>query len=164
MDKMLYLIRHAKSSWETGLPDIERPLNDRGLRDAPMMARLLAGRGMRPDLLISSPAARARATRAFFAEAFSMPAERLWDDKRLYLAEIEDILDVVREVLEEYRTIMLFGHNPGFTYFSNLFRKGARIDNLPTCGIVEIAVKGAWADFDRRSGQVTGDFYPKMFK
>ncbi|HHB79643.1 MAG TPA: hypothetical protein ENK85_10470 [Saprospiraceae bacterium] len=163
--KTLYLIRHAKSSWETGQPDFDRPLNPRGLRDAPRMAAYLKQKGVRPDLLITSSAARAKLTSQFFAQALDIPKSMQWETKELYHASMLEILDVVCAVPDEYDTILLFGHNPGFTYFANEFWGENWIDNLPTCGVVEIAGEvSSWTMFTGSTARVVGHYFPKEIK
>lgn len=163
--KKIYLIRHAKSSWESGKSDFDRPLNPRGLRDAPMMAELLKTKGVKPDLLITSSAERAKLTAQFFAQALEIPTDIQWESNELYHASMLEILNIVASVPDEYETIILFGHNPGFTYFANEFWGDDWIDNLPTCGVVEIVgdVK-SWNMFTGATAKVVGHYFPKMYK
>ncbi|RMD75414.1 MAG: hypothetical protein D6818_01735, partial [Bacteroidetes bacterium] len=111
--KHLYLIRHAKSSWDyPELRDIERSLNKRGRRDAPFMASLLHGKGVRPDLLLSSPATRAYSTAVYFAEALGYPVEQIRVEPVIYHGGEDDILALVRGLDDQLGTVLLFGHNP----------------------------------------------------
>jgi len=165
MMKRIFVVRHAKSSWETGKSDFERPLNPRGLRDAPKMAAYLKAKGAKPDLLITSSAVRAKTTAAFFAEALGIPEDLQWEAESLYHAAMLEVLDLVCSIPDEYDTIMLFGHNPGFTYFANEFWGENWIDNLPTCGVVEIEgdVK-SWTMFTGETAKVVGHYFPKMLR
>ena len=164
MGKRLYLIRHAKSSWsDSSLRDIDRPLNKRGLRDAPFMAKLLRGKGARPDALVSSPARRAYATARFFAEAFAVPADAVHQRERLYEASWYDVQAVVRDFAPAWTSVCLFGHNPTFTAVANQFYDDY-LPNLPTCGIVRIDLAiDDWSGFDARSGRVKDIHYPKEY-
>ena len=136
--KTLTLVRHAKSSWnDPGLADRDRPLNGRGEHDAPMMGGRLTEHDLRPSLLISSPAVRAWTTARIIAAEIGYPREFLQRDERLYLASPSDIIDVLAEQDESFNSIMLFGHNPGFTEFSNRLVPGLTT-NVPTCGIVSV--------------------------
>ena len=136
--KTLTLLRHAKSSWkDTSLADSERPLNKRGERDAPEMGARLSRSGVRPSLIISSPAVRAWTTAKIVAEAISYPREFLQRDGRLYLAGVRTIIDVVGEQDLGFNSIMIVGHNPGFTDFANYLVPGLT-PNVPTCGIVSV--------------------------
>lgn len=134
--RRLTLVRHAKS--DLGLPgqqDWDRVLNRRGQQDAPEMARRLRERKLRPDLILSSPAVRALSTASIMARELKVPAERIAQDERLYLADAKTLLAVVRELGRDAQHLMLFAHNPGITDCANQLSTGDRIDNLPTCGV-----------------------------
>lgn len=162
--KTVYIIRHAKSSWsDSSLKDIERPLNKRGYRDAPFMANLLSGKGVKPDRLISSPANRAYTTATYFAEAFHISKPSIDIRKTIYEAYPEDILDLVEHLANEWQTVCIFGHNPTFTSFANLFTNNY-IANVPTCGIVRIdADVERWEQFSVDTAKVTEFHYPKQY-
>jgi len=133
--KTLYLIRHAKSSWDfPDLTDEERPLNKRGKRDAPDMGQRLAEKGLFPDLMLSSPANRALTTCKVIADKLGYPEEAIETDERIYLANTHELLSIVRGIDNTWNTIYLFGHNPGFTDFANALT-GSTILNVPTCGV-----------------------------
>ena len=118
--KTLTLVRHAKSSWKhRGLSDRERPLNKRGKRDAPVMGKRVAKTGLRPSQIISSPAVRAWVTAKAFAKALNYPIEFLQREDGLYLASLDNLLDVVATQDTGFNSLMLFGHNPGLTDFAN---------------------------------------------
>lgn len=111
--KTLLVLRHAKSSWvEAGLSDFERPLNERGRRDAPRMGRLLRKRALRPDLILCSPAERTRQTAALLTSAAGLDAEPRYDE-RIYEASAGRLIDVLSEVEAEAESVLLVGHNPG---------------------------------------------------
>ncbi|WP_406328288.1 SixA phosphatase family protein [Streptomyces sp. NBC_00203] len=110
--RRLVVLRHAKSAWPTGVPDHERPLAPRGRRDAPAAGRALAEADCLPDLALCSTAVRARQTWELAAEQWGTPPPvRL--DERLYGADVPELLDAVREVPDQVRTLLLIGHNPG---------------------------------------------------
>ncbi|MBX2967599.1 MAG: histidine phosphatase family protein [Cyclobacteriaceae bacterium] len=134
--KTLILIRHAKSSWANlDLSDFDRPLNERGLGDAPRMGKRFKEKSITPDCLITSPANRAYTTCKLFAEAINFLQQRIKTEKGLYHADEEAILEIVKNLKEPDNVIILFGHNPGFTDFANRLMN-IRIDNVPTCGVV----------------------------
>ncbi|MFD9432276.1 SixA phosphatase family protein [Streptomyces sp. NPDC060002] len=110
--RRLVVLRHAKSAWPQGVPDHERPLAPRGLRDAPAAGRALAGAGRVPDLALCSTAARARRTWELAAAEWGAPAPVRFDP-RLYGADVPGILEVVHETPAEVGTLLLVGHNPG---------------------------------------------------
>jgi phosphohistidine phosphatase len=118
------------------LRDFDRPLNKRGLNDAPRMGKLLKERGVHPDLMVSSPAVRALATCRALATALGYPEDKIKVDKRLYHAAEDKLLTVIKECkVEDPGVIVVVGHNPGLTEFANRLLDEA-IDNVPTCGIV----------------------------
>jgi len=162
--KIVYLIRHAKSSWENpALTDFQRPLNPRGLRDAPFMAKLLRDKGVEPDLLVSSPANRALTTATFFADAFGVKPEEIVRKADIYEAYPSDILQIIAELPTESAVVLLFGHNPTFTSIANHFTPDEFIDNIPTCGIVKIeAATDDWKTFGS-TGKATAFHFPKQF-
>lgn len=160
--KALILIRHAKSSWKDAtLADRERPLNRRGERDAPEMGRRLAARGDTPDLIVSSPAARALATATKIAAAVGYPLTKIVEDERIYGAAPSDLLEVIRSLDDAAERVFLVGHNPGLTDLVNGLSED-RIDNVPTGGVVEFRVAARrWADFGPGSVERLRFDYPK---
>ena len=110
--RTLWLLRHAKSAWDTGEPDHERPLNDRGVRDAGAAGRLFAEQGWRPDLVLCSSAVRTRQTWQR-AEAAGATAGKLRIEPRIYEASATDLLSLVREIDDAVSGLLLVGHSPG---------------------------------------------------
>lgn len=160
--KTLTILRHAKSSWkDTGLSDHDRPLNKRGERDAPIMASRIQQAGIRPSLILSSPAVRAWTTAKLVAKNISYPIEFLQRDERLYNAGVRRIIDVLTEQDIGFSSIMIVGHNPGFTDFANYLVPGLT-HNIPTCGVVSVTVDSDdWnLKADKNAELVTYD-YPK---
>lgn len=159
--KTLFLIRHAKSSWDNAaLPDKERPLNDRGRRDAPKMGERLAKRDVKPDLILSSPAVRALSTAEIIAEKLNYRRKDIVVTERLYAAEVDDLLDVIRQLGDELKCVMLFGHNPEFTELAH--RLSGEIAHMPTCAIAEFTFDAkSWSGIDSiKPAQILLD-YPK---
>jgi phosphohistidine phosphatase len=163
--KTVFLIRHAKSDWsDASLRDIDRPLNKRGIKDAPFMAKLLKSKGVAPDRLISSPAVRAVSTAVFFAEAFGVDKDDILIEEGIYEAGSSDIIRIIRRLPDEWDTILLFGHNPTFTTVANLFYQNL-ISNLPTCGIVRIDAEiDSWKDFDEQGARLNEIYFPKQYR
>lgn len=151
--KVLILIRHAKSSWKNpGLPDRLRPLNKRGKRDAPVMGERLAERGVEVDRVISSPATRALATAEFITEEIGHPWDEIIVDERLYHTDSFEMLEVIQGLDDYLDCVMCFGHNPGLTDLVNHLSP-YYIDNVPTCGVVELR-------FDVDTWALVGEFEP----
>jgi phosphohistidine phosphatase len=164
--KTLYIIRHAKSSWDDpDLSDFERPLNKRGKKDAPNMARRLKEKRVTPDVMISSPATRAFETCKEFAKILGFDSDHIKSDRRLYHANEDQLLTVIRELKDRKRDdeeiVLLFGHNPGLTEFANMLLNGY-IDSIPTCGIVKATLNiNRWQDANFGCGQIDFFDYPK---
>jgi phosphohistidine phosphatase len=164
--KKLYLIRHAKSSWDKPeMDDFDRPLNDRGKKDAPRMGKRLKEKDLTPDVMISSPATRALDTCRAIAQVLGYPHEKIIIDRRLYHASEDQLLKVVQELKDrpkdEEEIVLLFGHNPGLTDFANELLN-QNIDNIPTCGIVtaKLNIKN-WKDAAFGCGKMEFFDFPK---
>jgi phosphohistidine phosphatase len=160
--KQLFIIRHAKSSWSLpGQDDFERPLNDRGMRDAPMMAERLLAKKIGIDYMVSSPANRALTTAGFFADAYQLDKQHRKTVRSLYHAMPAVFYDVIRSLDNSYQSVAIFSHNPGITAFVNEL-SDARIDNMPTCGIFAIQSPiDQWKDFTERINHFWFFDYPK---
>jgi len=134
----LLICRHAKSSWlDTSINDFDRPLNKRGERYAPEMGRRLLQRGIRPDLIMTSPAARALGTAVHYAGQLGYPLEQVQPNPTLYTATVPVLIKTVQEMDPQVNTLLLVGHNPESTAFANALG-GLAIDNIPTSGIVAL--------------------------
>ena len=160
--KILTIGRHAKSSWkDTSLSDKNRPLNRRGERDAPIMGERIHAHGIRPSLIVSSPATRAWTTAKTIARAINYPLEFLQKDENLYLASLDDILDVVVAQDNSFNNMMLVGHNPGLTDFANFLVPGLT-HNLPTAGVVSVQIpQDDWSLYERPSTELVVHDWPK---
>ncbi len=162
--KTLYIVRHAKSSWKNiDLPDIDRPLNKRGRRDAPFMGKILKKEGVMPDLIISSPARRACKTAKVIAQNLNYPKSKIQKDDAIYEATPGELIKLINSIPDEYIVVMLVGHNPGLTQLSNLLT-GKYIENIPTTGIVEIEFNASsWNEITVNSGKLKSFEYPKKY-
>jgi phosphohistidine phosphatase len=162
--KTLYIIRHAKSSWDDdSLSDFDRPLNERGKRDAPSMGKRLKEKSVHPDLLYASPAKRAFSTARRIGEILGYDKEKIKTDRRLYHADSDMIFSVLRGLKAKHDTVLVFGHNPGLTDFVNaMMNDKTFVDNVPTCGVVafNIAIDD-WKDLKPKSGTMLFFDYPK---
>ena len=146
--KELLLIRHAKSNWNNILmDDFDRPLNERGNSDAPRMAKILSGKGIHVDAIISSTANRAFTTANYFAKELGIKKINIMGFDKLYHAPSHVYYDIIDELDDVFKTVAIFAHNPGITDFVNSL-SSATIDNMPTCGIfaVRIQIK-TWSEF-----------------
>jgi phosphohistidine phosphatase len=164
--KILYIIRHAKSSWDNpDLSDFDRPLNDRGKKDAPRMGKRLKERRVTPDIMLSSPAARALATCQEIAKVLGFSENKIKTDRRLYHANEDQILKVVQELKDSPRDseeiVMIFGHNPGLTAFANALLN-EELENIPTCGVIAATLNiDEWKNARFACGEMEFFDYPK---
>lgn len=160
--KTLYLVRHAKSSWDyPELDDIDRPLSKRGKKNAPEMGKRLAARNILPQILVTSPAKRAKSTARRIADEIGFPHEAIASEDRLYLASVDDIIEIIRQSDNTAGSLMLFGHNPGFTDTANRLC-GSDIYNIPTCGIAAISFNiDDWQAVEPGGGQLLFFDFPK---
>jgi phosphohistidine phosphatase len=160
--KTLYLIRHAKSSWDDhDLSDFQRTLNNRGLKDASLMARFIKEKNIVPDLIITSPAMRALSTAEIFADEFIYKKNKIINDEKIYEATMRELMRTIGEIKDEYKTIMLFGHNPGISNIANLIGDKF-LPALPTCAVVGIELKvNSWSEVERDRGKIILFEYPK---
>ena len=159
--KTLLLLRHAKSAWnDPALDDHERPLNERGRRDAPRMGELIREYRLLPDIVISSDAERAHLTAEAVARAARYAGEIVLD-RRLYLASPADIVDLLQEVRPDARTVMIVGHNPGLEDLVEHLT-GEQQD-LPTATLAQIDLPiDEWRDLTLSTrGTLMGHWRPK---
>ncbi|NTV46566.1 MAG: histidine phosphatase family protein [Chlorobiales bacterium] len=162
--KSLYFVRHAKSSWkDPNLTDSERPLNKRGLRDAPFMAKLLADKGVKIDLVLSSPAIRALTTAQHMAEGIGYAQDKIRIEPRLYGESFNMYLNVIKELEAKYSSVMIVAHNPTMTTIIN-YLTDYGLENLPTCGVFGIELQlESWAKVSQGVGQCRFYEYPKKY-
>ena len=163
--KTLYLMRHAKSSWDMpGLSDNERPLNNRGKKNAPFMGKLLKERNEIPDLIISSPAKRAYSTAKRIAAKVDYPGKKIFMEEKLYMADTDEFLSVISDTGQNINKLMLISHNSGITRFAN-FISGENLDNIPTAGITRIDFDmDSWKQINETKGRMIFFEYPKKYK
>ena len=145
-----------------GQRDFDRPLNDRGHRDVPVMAKRLIDKGVLIDEFISSPAMRAITTASYFAEAYGMGKEKIKTFPQMYHAAPAVFYDVVALIDDKFTTASVFSHNPGITAFVNELT-GTRIDNMPTCGVFAVTAEiDHWHDFRIAKKSFWFFDYPKL--
>jgi len=161
-EKTLTVLRHAKSSWKDDtLSDFDRPLNDRGLQDAPEMGRRLRDLGVRPSLIVSSPAKRAWTTAKEVARVIGYPREFLQRDSDLYLASAGTLVDVVGRQDPGFNHLLICAHNPGLTDLVNRLLPGLT-DNLVTAGFVTVGAEAKdWREFFTAEFRLIAYDYPK---
>jgi phosphohistidine phosphatase len=164
--KTIILVRHAKSSWkDLSLDDFDRPLNQRGKKNAPFMGKKLKERQIMPDLVLSSPAKRARKTATAIAKAIGYPKKKIIFDDNMYHASSKDIIEIIRNIDDKHKTIMLFGHNPDFNDLANILLKKNPIHNIVTTGVYCIKFNvDQWQKVREGKGESVFYDYPKRIK
>jgi phosphohistidine phosphatase len=160
--KTLLLVRHAKSSWDnTILGDFERPLNERGKHDAPLMAKRIKDNKIEIDAFVSSPAKRAKKTAELFMNEFDVKSKKLILVPSLYEAALEDFYETIEHLKDKYGTVALFAHNPGITDFINSLQSSSLYD-MPTCGVYGVKIKiKKWEEFRKAKKEFLFFDYPK---
>jgi phosphohistidine phosphatase len=161
--KTLYLARHAKSSWkQTELNDIDRPLNKRGKQNAPLMGKVLKEKEVRPELILTSPAKRARKTSYIISEQIGYPKNEIISDENIYEASTNVLMELVHNLDKKLSSVMIFGHNPALTMFNN-YLSDIYIDNIPTAGISAIQFDTDWNNIETGMGKSIFFIYPKLY-
>jgi phosphohistidine phosphatase len=160
--KTLFLVRHAKSSRDVpAMVDKERPLNDRGKRDAPKMGERLAKRDVKADLILSSPAMRALKTAEIIAKKLDYRLKDIVVDDRLYAGEADDLLDVIHKLGDKLECVMVGGHNPELTELAH--RLSSTITHMPTCAVAAFTfdVK-SWSNIGKDKPATVALDHPKQ--
>lgn len=160
--KKLFIIRHAKSSWLTStVNDFDRPLNERGHNDAPLMAKKLFQHTNIIDAFVSSPAKRAFTTAFYFANEYNVAEKEIIQAGELYHATSNVFYKAIAQFASNWQTVAIFSHNPGITDFVNSLTN-TNIDNMPTCGIFAITAKtNDWKNFKDAEKEFIFFDYPK---
>ena len=139
--KRLFIVRHGKSDWEfESVKDFDRTLKERGISDGHMMAQMLASEGLIPEMILSSNANRALHTAVIFHRVLEMKPDAFRIEPDLYLAEVDETMDILFGIDDSIQSVMIFGHNPGFTELANYLSR-LNISNIPTTGIVMLDFK-----------------------
>lgn len=161
--KLLFLVRHAKSSWDNPkLDDHDRPLSERGMKNAPEMAFRLDAWQLGPQLIVSSTALRAAQTASFFAQGLS-GKPILEACSSLYTDSPAVLLEVIQNSPNEIDRLMIVGHNPAMNEL--ISQLDFDLDNLPTCGVIVFGLEiDSWKDIDNEPAIALYYDYPKRKK
>ena len=158
--KTLFILRHAKSSWDDAtLSDFERPLNERGEKAAPLMGEVMAKNNFTPEIIISSPAERAKQTAALAKKAAGFEAEISFDE-RIYEASVSQLIEIISEIADETDAAMIVGHNMGF---ENLVRAlTGHFETMPTAALAVVDLEiDSWNDVQPETGKLRKLIRPK---
>lgn len=159
--KKLYLIRHAKASWEhPEQEDIERSLTPQGEEDAKAMALLLKKHKVNVDLIVSSTAVRAISTAQIMAQELDYNFDKIITNERIYNGGVEELVELIKELPAKAKTVLLFGHNPSLTWLAHYLCETFRM-NLVTCGVlgIEFDVK-SWDELSSVEGMLIDYYHP----
>ncbi len=161
--KTLIIVRHAKSSWANiGEKDFDRPLNERGKKDAPEMAEKLMQANIKIDAFVSSTAKRARKTAKAFIDVFGINKDEMILTDNLYNAPASEFYNSISHLNNVYGTVAIFAHNPGITNFVNTLCANVKIDEMPTCGVFAVKIPiTRWKDFKETEREFLFFKYPK---
>ncbi|WP_294823171.1 histidine phosphatase family protein [uncultured Flavobacterium sp.] len=160
--KNLILIRHAKSSWDAPLSDKDRPLSNRGINDAHLMANGVDEFLPKSFIVWSSTAQRARNTAYIFAESLSIPIDTIVFKDELYTFDEKNLAGIIKTCDNQFDNLILFGHNDAITNFVNTFGNLA-VDNVPTAGFVSLSFdENDWKDI--RKGKIKKTLFPRELK
>jgi len=160
--RTLTLIRHGKSSWsDSSISDWERPLKERGKKDALLIGYKLQEDGIIPDKIVSSSARRAYDSAKRISECIEYPESEIAITDDIYFATMDQLIQIVQNLNDEWEHVFLFGHNPYFTDFANKFGDKS-ISNLPTTGVYQISFKcDNWKDISESNGKTERLLVPK---
>ena len=161
----MYIVRHAKASWDfPELPDVDRPIVEKGINNTHKIAAELNSRNLIIDKIISSHAKRAIETANIIAKDINYPVEKIEINKGIYRVDVDDIFDVFTDVDNKVNSLLILGHNPTFTHFANLFLEET-IETLPTSGVVSISFEtDNWLELDKAQHKTNFILFPKMLK
>lgn len=159
--KTIFIVRHAKSSWNHQVSDHKRPLSSRGLNDANLICDQLKGYFV-PDLVLSSDATRAKTTAEIFVSRFNINQDIFKLKHELYDFSGEALIQTIKNCQDNINNLMVFGHNHAITYFVNSYGN-IYVDNIPTCGVAVIKFPVTnWSDIDK--GETIKLLFPKDLK
>ncbi len=158
--KTLYILRHAKSSWEdSDLADFDRPLNERGKTVAPFMGEVMVRHEFEPELILSSPAVRARETAIRAKKAAGLSVEIKYEEQ-IYEATPQTLMQVARSIDDEFGSAMIVGHNPGMEGFVRLLT--GKMESMPTASLAVIDLNiDDWGQTSARTGTLRRILRPK---
>ena len=163
--RRIVLLRHAKADWSS-VPDTERPLAERGRKDAPAAGRWLAGTGILPDLTLCSPSVRTRETWKLVAHELPQRPKTVYEE-RLYEATLGDLIALLNETPDDIADLLLVGHNPGMQVLADALAGEAEGDvrsrlhrGFPTSAVAVVAFTGSWKSVEHGAGRLVSYWAP----
>jgi len=163
--KKLYILRHAKSDWsDSSLDDFDRGLKKRGKNDIKLISLWIKKQHIKPDLIISSPAKRAKKTLEIFKNILDLKKDIIIFDPKVYEANITYLIKMLSKLDNSYKEVFLIGHNPSLNELVELFTDTI-ITNIPTSGVITIEFDiNKWSEIKRKKGKILFFMYPKKIK
>ncbi len=158
--KTLLILRHAKSSWDNlQMSDFERPLNARGLEAAPFIGKIIYDKKLQPDLVLSSPAKRAKQTAILIKQSAQISANIKYEQK-IYEASPLILVEIISEIDDNFALILLVGHNPGLESLVRIL--AGQLQPMPTAALAKINLNiEKWADIKADCGNLEFLITPK---
>lgn len=163
MNKQLFLIRHGKTTERAiDMDDIDRPLTLEGIQNASKMGRFLLLKGISPDSIMCSSALRANTTAELMAEQMNYDTSKIHINDKIYEASARTLLQIVNSIKEEFRIVLLIGHNPSISFLAE-YITSEEIGDVATCGVIRIKYKNkSWEEIDSKNGEFADYYYPEM--
>jgi len=163
MNKQLFLIRHGSTAERAiDMDDINRPLTLEGIQNASKMGRYLLLKSISPDSIMCSSAIRANSTAELMAEQMNYDTSRIHINDKIYEASARTLLQIVNAIKEEFRIVLLIGHNPSISFLAE-YITGEEIGEVATCGVIRIKCKNkSWEKIDSGNGELADYYYPEM--
>lgn len=163
--KTLYLMRHAKSSWDfPQLNDHDRPLNERGRDDAPLMGEQLASRDINPELILCSTAVRALSTATLVAHKLGYNLEKIQTDEEIYKADRRQLLSIIQQIPDDIESAMLVAHNFTISELANKLSPEP-IADMPTAAVVALQFNcNTWLEISKENGDLLFYDFPKNYR
>ncbi len=151
----LLLLRHGKSDWSSSASDIDRPLKERGKRDAKRVGSWLRAHGLVPDYIIASTARRARGTARKAAGKMGLDRDSVIQDERIYAASVQTLMTILQDCPDSARRVMLVGHNPGLEdlvrhLVKDKMEMPADGKLIPTAALARLIIPGDWCDLEAK--------------
>ncbi|MCZ6520074.1 MAG: histidine phosphatase family protein [Bacteroidetes bacterium] len=163
MTKHLFLIRHARTAERAvDMKDIDRPLTLEGIQNASKMGRFFLLKNISPDSIMSSTALRAKTSAELMAEQMNYDTAKIYMSDKIYEASARTLLQIVNAIKEEFKTVLLIGHNPSISFLAE-YITGEEIGDVTNCGVIRIKCKNiSWEEIDSGNGELADYYYPEI--
>lgn len=163
MTKTLYLLRHARAADRlSGQKDIERELDSIGLQNSTRMGMNFSNKTLQFDMIISSPAERAKQTASLIAEQIKYNTDKIHYNDEIYEASVRTLLQVVNRFKDEWNNVLLVGHNPSISYLAEYLTR-SELGDMTTCGVARIEFNlESWTEVSEGNGELINYEHPDL--